>query len=322
MLSIPEEMIVGKNVYDIMSTNIINENNEFIPLSERPLTLTLQWKKTVKDAVLGVLHPITKERSWIMVNSHPILDEEGNITHAVCSVMNLTERKKLEQKLIDGQVSHQRQLIQATIDGQENERKTIGKELHDNIGQQLTTIKLFLDYAKTTADENTLEMVNMALKAVADVINDVRSLSRSLIPFTFKDLGLIESINELINTFVRTKTLTIEFEHIEFDEEVLPENLKLSLFRIIQEQLNNIIKHSGAKNVHIRLLNTTDEFILTIADDGKGFNTGNIRKGTGILTIKNRAGLFNGKADIVSQPGNGCLLKVCFPLSGINAANN
>jgi PAS domain S-box-containing protein len=318
MLSIPEEMIIGKNVYHIMSMDMINEKNEFIPVSERPLTLTLQSKQTVKDAVIGVIHPVTKERSWIMVNSNPILDEAGNIKHIICSVMNLTERKRLEQKLIADQVSHQRQLTQATIDGQENERRTIGEELHDNIGQQLTTIKLFLDYAKTTADGETSEMVNMSLKGISDVINDVRAMSRSLVPYTFKDLGLVESVNELIDSLMRTRTLNIEFDYFEFNEEAIPENQKLSVFRIVQEQLNNIIKHSGAQNVWIRLFNEAGEFILEIKDDGKGFDFSHPRKGIGILNIKNRAELFNGKAEIFTEPGSGCQLVVSFPLSEPN----
>ncbi|MBO9681916.1 MAG: PAS domain S-box protein [Flavisolibacter sp.] len=314
MLSIPEEMIVGKNVYEIMSDDMINEKNELIPVEERPLTLTLQSKQTVRDVVLGVIHPVTKERSWIMVNSNPILDEDGTIKHVVCSVMDLTERKKLEEKLIADEVSHQRQLTQATIDGQEAERIAIGKELHDNIGQQLTTIKLFLDYAKSTAGGETADMVNMALKAVGDTINDVRSISRSLVPFTLKDLGLIESIDELVDTFMRTRMLNIEFEHAGFAEAFLPENQKLSLFRIVQEQLNNIIKHAGAKNVSIKLFSKANELVLQISDDGKGFDPACLHKGIGILNIKNRAELFNGRAELFSQPGNGCWLTVSFPL--------
>lgn len=318
MLSIPESMVIGKNVYDIMSSDMIDENNRFIPVPERPLTLTLQSRQTVKDAVIGVLHPITKERSWILVNSDPILDEEGNIKHVVCSVMNITERKKLEQKLIAGQVSHQRQLTQATIDGQENERRTIGEELHDNVGQQLTTIKLFLDYAKTTADNETAEMVSMALKGISDAINDVRAMSRSLVPYTLKDLGLVESVNELIDSIMRARTLNIDFVHCRFDEDLLPENQKLSLFRIIQEQLNNIVKHAGAQNVWIKLFVEANEFVLEIKDDGKGFDASHTRKGIGILNIKNRAELFSGKAEIVSEPGNGCCLVVSFPINEAN----
>ena len=315
MLSIPEEMIVGKNVYEIMSIDMINEENEFIPISERPLSLTIQSKQTIKDAVLGVVHPVTKERTWIMVNADPILDEQGNIKHVVCSVMDLTERKKLEQKLIANQIAHQRQLTQATIDGQENERRTIGEELHDNIGQQLTTIKLVLDYAKTMVDESNSEIVNMGLKSVGDVINDVRAMSHFLVPFTLKDLGLIESINELIDALIRTRAIAIEFEHRSFNEAIIPENQKLSVFRIVQEQFNNIIKHSGAEKIWVKLFRKADEFVLEIRDNGKGFDLNSTRKGVGILNIRNRAELFNGKADIFSQPGNGCQLVISFPLS-------
>lgn len=321
MLSIPEEMILGRNVYQILSTDMINEKNEFIPIEKRPLTLTIQSKLTVKDAVLGVLHPITKERAWIMVNSNPILDEEGNLRHVVCSIMDLTERKKLEKKLITEQVAHQKQLMQATIDGQEKERREIGKELHDNIGQQLTTIKLFLDFAKTTADENTLEMVNMALKGIADAINEVRAISRSLVPYTLKDLGLIDSINELVESFGRTQSPEIRFECAGFNEETLPENQKLALFRIIQEQLNNVLKHAGAKKVIIKLLTTPSELLLEIKDDGNGFDIKKVRRGLGFINISSRAELFNGKTQVFAKPGLGCHLTVSFPLPGNKTQN-
>jgi len=321
MMSIPEELIIGKNVYDIMSSDMINEQNEFVPIEERPLTLTIQSKLTIKNVVLGVIHPVTTERYWIMVNSNPILDDQGNIKHVVCSVMDLTERKKLEQKLISDQIFHQRQLTQATIDGQENERRTIGEELHDNIGQQLTTIKLFLDYAKTMSENGNSEMVDMALKSVSDVINDVRAMSRSLVPFTLKDLGLVESINELIDSLMRTRSINIEFEYGCFNESIVPENQKLSMFRIVQEQLNNVVKHARAQNVWIKLYVKMDELIMEIRDNGKGFNSTNPRKGVGILNIKNRAELFSGKVNIVSQPGRGCLMVISFPLH-VNTSDN
>jgi PAS domain S-box-containing protein len=314
MISMPEEKIVGKNVYDIISSDVVNEKNEYIPLAERPLTRTIQLKQTIKGAVFGLIHPITTERTWMMMNSNPILDEEGNIKHVVCSVMDLTERKKLEQQLISDQVSLQRQLTQATIDGQENERRAIGEELHDNIGQQLTTIKLFLDYAKTMTDENGTEIINLALKSVGDVINDVRAMSRSLVPFTLKDLGLVDSINELVDSLMRSRSINIEFEQIGFEETMVPENQKLSLFRIVQEQLNNILKHSGAYNVWIRLYRQKEQVILEIIDDGKGFDPSKTRNGVGILNIKNRAEIFNGKAEIFSQHNKGCRLIISFPL--------
>lgn len=117
---------------------------------------------------------------------------------------------------------------------------------------------------------------------------------------------------------MRVKTLNIKFEHISFKEDLIPENQKLALFRIVQEQLNNIVKHACAQNVWIKLSKQENEFILKVKDDGKGFSSGQSRKGIGILNIKNRAELFNGEAEIVSQPGNGCLLTVVIPLCTAN----
>jgi PAS domain S-box-containing protein len=314
MLSIPEEMIVGKKVYDILSDDMVNERAEPIPRHERPLTLTIQSAQAVKGAVVGVLHPITNERKWVMVNADPILEDDGSIKHVVCSMMDITERKRLEQKLISDQISHQKELTQATIDGQEAERREIGKELHDNIGQQLTTIKLFLDMVKATAGDSSMEMVNMAMKGVADVINEIRSMSRSLLPHTLKDLGLVDSVSELIDSVGRAQLMKINFVCDEFEEELLPENQKLTLFRITQEQLNNITRHAGAKNILISLRNSHQSVALEIRDDGKGFDKKKLRRGLGFTNIRNRAELFGGTAEVFSKPGEGCALKVYMPV--------
>ena len=314
LLGAPEEYIVGKRIYDILTDDMIDEKGKKIALEHRPLTQAIQLRKTVKDKVVGVIHPVTGERSWIMVNADPMLDEQDEIRHIVCSVMDLTERKKLEHQLVNEQVGHQKQLAQATIDGQEAERKEIGKELHDNIGQQLTTIKLFLDLAKSTADDATQEMVSMALKGVADVINEIRAMSRTLVPSTLQDLGLIESINELVDSIERTQVITIDVNYDGFEENSLPENKKLALYRIVQEQLNNIVKHANATHVSIVLNEKKGRSVLEIRDDGCGFDPRKLRKGLGLTNMKNRAELLGGKNEILSQPGKGCLLRVSLPL--------
>ena len=107
--------------------------------------------------------------------------------------------------------------------------------------------------------------------------------------------------------------MKIELNDCDFDENILPENQKLTLFRIVQEQLNNIIKHAEANHVLIKLYNNTDGILLEVKDDGNGFDIEKVRKGLGFINIKNRAELFNGNAEIFSKPGKGCLLKVFFP---------
>ncbi len=210
-------------------------------------------------------------------------------------------------------VNQQKALTQATIDGQEKERKEIGKELHDNIGQQLTTTKLYLDLARSSEDDAAREMITLSLKSIGGLINDVRGMSRSLMPPTLGDLGLIDSIHDLIETIIRTQPLIVKLDDSGFDEEKIAENQKLMIFRIVQEQLNNIIKHSQAKNVVIKVQNNKPMLYLEISDDGKGFDMIKTRKGLGLTNIKNRAELFGGNVEIFSTAGEGCAIKVTIP---------
>jgi PAS domain S-box-containing protein len=317
MFDVEEEALLGRQIWKVYS-DVITEDGKTFETEERPAFKARKTKQMVKDVVMGVWHPQKKDRIWLLLTADPILDETGNLLHVISSFTDITERKRLEQKLLTDQINHQKQLTQATIDGQEAERQEIGKELHDNFGQQLTTIKLFLDMAKSGASDSGIEMINMALKGVMDVINEIRSMSRSLVPHTLKDLGLVDSVAELIESFSRTQLMSIDFEHEDFDEDDLPENQKLTLFRIVQEQLNNIIKHAEAKEIFIQLKNTIQSVVLEIKDDGKGFDPQKLRKGLGFTNIRNRAELFGGRLEIVAKPGKGCSLKVSIPVHYLN----
>jgi PAS domain S-box-containing protein len=313
IFEVEEQELIGKPIWKIY-TDVVFEDGKNIPLSERPTYKAMQSGKQVKDVVMGVWHPNKKERCWLLISTEPILNENGEVLHILCSVANITERKKQEKKLLADGMRHQKQLTQATLDGQEKERREIGKELHDNIGQQLTTIKLFLDLAKSTANETTLEMVNMALKGVGDAINEIRAMSRALLPHTLSDLGLVESICELTDSLSRAQLIRIDFNYEDFEEINIPENQKLTLFRIVQEQLNNIAKHAEATNISVTLRSTIQSVLLEIIDDGKGFDKNTVKKGLGFTNIRNRAELFGGKKEIVSSPGEGCYLKVSMPV--------
>ncbi len=312
LFQVTEEEIIGGRIWDLF-TDVTHEDGRRFLQSERPSFKAYQTRRLVKDVVMGVWDLKKRERIWIMVNADPILDEAGNVLNVICSFMDITERKKLEKKSFAEKIAHQRQVAQATIDGQEKERLEMGKELHDNIGQQLTTIKLFLDLAKTTADEKTLDMVNMALRNISDVINEVRSISRSLVPPTLKDLGFIDSVNDLIDSLRSARSVAIELDYYEFDEDQLPDNKKLALYRILQEQLNNIIKYAGASQVSIILRLTAGNILLQIKDDGVGFDLTNVKKGLGITNIHNRAELFGGKVLVNTAPGMGCEMNVSLP---------
>jgi PAS domain S-box-containing protein len=311
LLGLPMQQLLGMNVM-AASWGAISESGEVVPMAEYPVPVAIQTRKPVRNVVLGIMNG--GQRLWLLLNAEPLLDDNGELHHVICSFADITDRKNLEEQLLAEQIAHQRQLTQATIDSSEVERTEIGKELHDNIGQQLTTIKLYLDLAKSTADEETLEMVALANRNISDVINEIRSLCRSLIPSTLGDLGLKESINDLIHTITRTQQLRIRYSGDAFEEGPVPDNQKLMLFRILQEQLNNIVKHAAARRVDIILESNEAGITLKVTDDGRGFNPATVRRGLGLTNMSNRAEMFGGTVDVRSAPGEGCTLTVKVPL--------
>lgn len=252
--------------------------------------------------------------AYVVDKAFLITDDQGNPRRMIGSMQDITARKVLEQRLIEQEIGKQRLLTQATIDGQEKERKEIGKELHDNINQILSTTKLYLDLAQNTTEGNTAEMIAISSKNIMEAINEIRKLSRSLVPPTLGDLGLVESVKDLCENFTNMKTFNIEFSHRNIREKYLPDNQKLMLFRIIQEQTNNIVKHSGARNVKINMRAMRGFLTLQISDDGRGFDISKTKKGVGLNNIINRAELFNGKVEIIAAPGSGCTVKVTVPV--------
>ncbi|MEO6613610.1 MAG: PAS domain S-box protein [Chitinophagaceae bacterium] len=315
ILGITEEELLGTTSYE-KRWDTIHEDGSNFPGNTHPASLAIQTKKSVRDVVMGLLRSKIGDRIWVLVSADPGLDTNGNITNVVISFTDITEQKRLSQELIDQEIQKQKQLTQATIDGQEKERREIGKELHDNINQHLTTTRLYLEVAKEKASGEVLEMISLSHQNLAAIIKEIRQLSQSLVPPTLGDLGLVESVYDLCDSLKRAHTFQIEFLHRHFNEEELPGNCKLMLFRIIQEQVSNIVKHAGAYAIQIRLQSDAEYIILSIIDDGKGFDPNNYTKGLGFSNITNRAGLFNGKVEIDAAPGHGCTLSVIIPLEG------
>jgi two-component system, NarL family, sensor histidine kinase UhpB len=224
-------------------------------------------------------------------------------------VNDVTEKIRLEKELRMQQKQKQRQITEAVLKAQEKERKGIGEELHDNINQILAGSRLYLDVALTQPDKR-IELINLGMKNISMAIEEIRKLSKALIIPAFIKTGLKQSVEELVEHILLAKKINISVDTEELDETNLSEGLKITLYRIIQEQLNNILKYAEASKVTIRINTKADTILLSINDNGKGFDTHLVRKGVGITNINSRAGLFNGTVEIDSSNGNGCRLKV------------
>jgi signal transduction histidine kinase len=260
-----------------------------------------------------VYRPQTDDRVWLLASAKPVLDENNQLVSVICSFTDISEQKRLSKELIEHEIQKQMQLTQATIDGQEKERQEIGKELHDNINQHLNTTRLYLEVALEKAEGEILEMISLAHKNLTSIVNEIRQLSQSLVPPTLGDLGLVESVYELCDSLKRAHAFNIDFRCRHFDEEGLADNLKLMLFRITQEQVNNIVRHAHAKSITIKLQQDAEHLILTVYDDGVGFDPDHHKKGLGFKNIASRAALFNGTVEIDTAPGHGCTVTVTVP---------
>lgn len=217
----------------------------------------------------------------------------------------------LQQKLAEQRLHYRNELAQEVFNAQEAERKKLGEELHDNINQLLGVVKLYIEHAQVNPAAKD-EMLKKSSEYLMQVINEIRSLSKSLVSPTLKDLGLIASIYELIETIQDTKMINIEVDTKEFEENKLPEVKKLMVYRILQEQLNNIVKHSRAEHVVIELKHISPNVYLRIEDDGMGFDIKNVRSGLGLKNIRHRLELFKGKMNVQSSPGHGCKMEAFF----------
>lgn len=241
-----------------------------------------------------------------------IRNAEGRPIRIIGAAENITERKRLEMQLLKKELDKQKLISQAIIETQEQERSEIGKELHDNVNQVLTTTKLYLDLSISNAEMKD-ELILKSSKNIIYVINEIRQLSRSLMNPSLGDLGLSESIQELIDSVNLTGRLITRLNSAPSLENSLSENQKLMVYRIVQETVNNALKHAEAQVVNIKIHDYDQWVELFIEDDGIGFNFDTVKKGSGLKHIQNRVYLANGTLTINTAPGKGCRIMINFP---------
>jgi PAS domain S-box-containing protein len=227
------------------------------------------------------------------------------------SLQDITVLKDLEDQLNNEKLERQKEISETVIRVQEKERTRIGHELHDNVNQILSTTKLFVDMLKpSTREEKDIKKKSVEYLLMA--IEEIRKLSKELVVPQLKDKGLVDSIKTLVDDIHVSHTIKIRFTH-DHENDLLSPGKKVTLFRIVQEQLKNILKHSKAKRVEIFLQCKDNNAGLIIKDDGIGFDLKKTHRGIGLSNIHERIRFYNGTVEILTQPGQGCLLKVTIP---------
>lgn len=244
-----------------------------------------------------------------------IRDERGNSIRMVGAMNDITEKKRLEIQLEKERMAKQLEITDAVITAEENERQEIGRELHDNVQQMLVSTHLFLSLMKKKdISESFFSYLQQTDQLIMSAINEIRNLSHSMITPFIENTTLKEAIEKVIFNTTSTSGIKINLEVAGLDEKLLPEKLRLTAYRIIQEQFSNILKYAKATSVLLKIVQDHEKLTLTIQDDGVGFDMSKKPMGIGLMNIKTRAALFNGKVTIRSSPGQGFELFVIMML--------
>jgi len=244
---------------------------------------------------------------WVQKAVAPVENAEGVITHFIAIERDVTERRLMDQKI-----------TKAIITTQEQERYQIGGELHDNVTQILAGTLISLGMIRDLPGaQNAIPLVKQCHDYIMMAIDEIRQLSHRLAPVFFKEEPLKETFGRLLKTMNVDNKYQIKLNVDSLDAVKIGNDIQLNLYRILQEQLNNIVKYSGANKIEINTYIENNNFIMTIYDNGKGFDTSAVREGIGLRNIQKRTELFLGTFTLDSSIGNGCRLKIEIPLREI-----
>jgi two-component system sensor histidine kinase UhpB len=275
--------------------------------------MKMQFENVPKSGILKAdLSFIHKKEStrWWSINA-VVLDDKRLLAFA----KDITTRKKMEEDL-KSSLKQLQQLSKYMEKARESERKTIARELHDDLGQALTAVKIDLGIIKQrVADQELTLRISKASDLVGKTIKTVQRLTSQLRPEIIDDLGLEAAIKWYTKDFSQRNEIEI---YLDMDSEIpLSPDDSLTVFRILQESLTNIARHSGANRVEISFSNDNGIIHFKISDNGVGIKEEglNSKKSFGIIGIKERAIALSGSCNIYSKNGEGTVIHLTFPLN-------
>jgi len=243
-----------------------------------------------------------------------LYDDKGEPFRMIGAMTDITEKRKLEKELAEQELAQQKLITEVTIQAQEKERNQLGKELHDNINQVLATIKMFLGMS-VEQEGMRPDLIQRSLTNVNYAIEEIRKLSKSLVAPSLGDIGLADALQELAEEINLANRLKVELVNGINEAHKIDKNMELVLYRIAQEQLNNIRKYAKAEKAVITIRTERGNLFFSVADNGIGFDPKAKARGIGLKNITSRVDFYSGTMSIISAPGQGCTIEINIPLS-------
>lgn len=244
-----------------------------------------------------------------------IRDAGGNVNHILATFLDVGERKRAEDRI--------RALSKALLQSQETERLRISRDLHDNVAQDLTSLKIAIEMLGQNGNQSAGELAESVHKLqpiLQNTIDNVRDIAYNLRPPGLEALGLIRTMAQFCDDFKRLHKIDIDFDSAGLDFALLDAETEINIYRILQEALGNVRRHARATKAIVRLVASWPTIILRIQDNGCGFNTGDVLGGgagherhMGLRNMRERVMLLGGKCTFESLPGEGTRILIEIP---------
>lgn len=251
---------------------------------------------------------------WVSISISPVKNNLGECTHFIAIQNDVSERKAREKALQD-QKAELKGLQEYLQQAREEERRYIAREVHDELGQLATAIKIDIDWFLLQApkwNEQSVKRSNHASRVTDILISSIRKIAHKIRPSVLDDFGLVAALKLHCEEFSALNNIPVSF-YAELDERNMPDTYATEIFRIVQESMTNIMRHAKASEVQVSMREGEDRIFITITDNGVGFDTNSSKKTLGLIGIRERAVSLNGQMHITSKPGQGTTIAVSFP---------
>jgi two-component system NarL family sensor kinase len=314
MFDMPIKDVLGKNSSELGLVAVYEDGTE-MPFSMRPGPRALATGKAIRNQVMGWRRRDSNEVLWILGEVVPIFGENGKLDQLVSSFSDITKRKQAEEAL--------HQLSTRLLQLQDEERRRLGRELHDSLAQSVLAVNLNLAQVTRTGvplDERSLRAISEARGVLQEMSREIRTLSYLLHPPVLDELGLTSAIKEYARGFSERSGIMLEVD-LQAGFGRLSQEAETAFFRIVQESLSNIQRHSGSQTAKIRLRGDATRVELEVSDRGCGMDQTTVergrsagsRLGVGILGMRERMAQLGGKLEVESK-SQGTTVRAAIPL--------
>ncbi|MEX0722178.1 MAG: PAS domain-containing protein [Balneolaceae bacterium] len=315
-------------IYDLDSLKFVEVNEAAVHHygynEEEFLAMTIADIRPKKDVetLLKVVNEHIESNKASYSNDWIHLKKDGSKINVAISSSNIKLEKKQYRIVLAIDITKQKKaeerVIASLVEGENRERKRLSQELHDGLGQYLAAANMNLDAMKdsiTGLSELKHQQFLKGINFLKHAIIETRSISHNLMPRAVDDYGLPLALEALIDNYQNSTDITY-FYYQNLGDTKLSNEIAINLYRIVQEALSNAIKHAEANKINVQLIKDDLELILTIDDNGKGFDitAPEFKKGLGLKTMKTRTDALSGVLDVETKPGKGTLLNVIIPI--------